>query len=190
MSSLTRPPVGWTDAAAGFDAGLLARTAFAVVLAISSGVEDVRMVCGTTAAGEPSRVEALQVLPQAAIRRLSARWADSSPPLTEVGGLPGLKQLIDSSALPAFHLLAAGQTPPPVLSPLACSVRVVPAGWEWTLSALPGAADEDMLWALADLVEGVLHSLAAVPDLTVAQAAGQAGASPPVCPPPRPSPPA
>ncbi|WP_331759045.1 FkbM family methyltransferase [Streptomyces anulatus] len=175
VSSLTRPPGGWTEAAAGVEVGLLARTAFAVVLAISSGVEDVRMVCGTTEAGKPSRVEALQVLPQAAIRHLSARWADSSPPLTKVGGLPGLQQLIDSSALPTFHFSAAGQTPPPALSPLICSVRVVPAGWEWTLSALPGVADEDRLWALAGLVEAVLHSLAAVPDLTVAQAAEQAG---------------
>ncbi|MET8816085.1 FkbM family methyltransferase [Streptomyces sp. NPDC004549] len=175
MSSLTRPPVGWTGVAAGFDVGLLARTAFAVALAVSSGVEDVRLVCGTTAAGEPSRVEALQVLPQAAIRDLSARWADSSLSLAEVGGLPELQQLIDSSALPAFHFSAAGQTPSPALSPLACSVRVDPAGWEWTVSALPGVADEDMLWALASLVEAVLHSLAAVPDLTVAQAAEQAG---------------
>lgn len=174
VSSLTRPPVGWTGAAADFDAGLLARTAFAVVLAISSGVEDVRMVCSTTAAGEPSRVEALQVLPQTPIRHLSARWADSSPARAEVGGLPRLQQLIDSSALPAFHLLAAGQTPPPALSPLACSVRVTPARWEWTLSALPSAADEDRLWALARLVASVLHSLAAAPNLTVAQAAEQA----------------
>ncbi|MFD9064162.1 FkbM family methyltransferase [Kitasatospora purpeofusca] len=50
---------------------------------------------------------------------------------------------------------------------------VVPGGWEWTFSSLPGVADEGVLRAFADRVETVLHGLAAVPDLTAQQAAGR-----------------
>ncbi|MFJ6770186.1 FkbM family methyltransferase [Kitasatospora sp. NPDC091257] len=168
-----RSPAGYAGAADGCEAGLLARTVFAVVLAVCTGGRDLRVACGTTQAGDPLRVEALQVLPRASIRQLSTQWM-SGPPVSvtaESGGLASLQHLVESAALPAFDFSASGPVSLAPLAFLACSVRTVPKGWAWTFSSLSCAADEGVLRALAERVETVSHALAAEPDLTAEQAA-------------------
>lgn len=173
VSSVTRLPAGWAEAVDGLEVDLLARTVFAVVLAVCTGCQDLRVACAATEAGRPQRVEALQVLPQASLRQLSTRWTPGpSAPLTaKSDGLPTLQRLVESAALPTFNFTAAGPTSPAPMSPLACSVRIAPKGWAWTFSSRPGVAGEAVLRAFADQVETVLHALAVVPDLTVEQAA-------------------
>ncbi|NUU21800.1 MAG: FkbM family methyltransferase, partial [Streptomycetaceae bacterium] len=173
VSSVTCLPAGFAEAAEGLDVDLLARTVFAIVLAVCTGCQDLRVACAATKAGGPLRVESLQVLPQASIRQLSLRWTPGPPAPTtaESDGLPALQHLVESAALPAFKSSITGPTSPAPTSPLGCSVRIAPEGWAWTFSSLPGVASEGVLRAFADQVEAVLHALTAVPDLTVEQAA-------------------
>ncbi|MDX3025808.1 FkbM family methyltransferase [Streptomyces acidiscabies] len=171
-SCVPRLPAGFAEAD-GVEAGLLARTVFAVVLAVCTDARELRVACGTAEVGEPLRVEALRVLPQASIRQLSAQWRSGSPvPVdAESGGLATLQHLVDSAVLPAFDFSASGSASPALLASFTCSVRTVPEGWVWTFSSLPSAFDEDVLRALAERVEAVSHALVTAPDLTAEQAA-------------------
>ncbi|MEV7189327.1 FkbM family methyltransferase [Kitasatospora sp. NPDC093102] len=154
----------------GCERGLLARTVFAVVLAIATGSKDVRLACGSEEAGEQLQVEELQVVPHVSLRELSHRWV-SAPP-TGTGSLAALRRLVGVGGAPAFHFAGDGQAPRDLLSPLSCVFRTVPEGLEWTVTARNGSADPGLLHALADQVATILRALANNPDVTVEQAAG------------------